>query len=381
MKITRRINYTLILATLCVALLYVLLYPQKVAAGSAGYGIYVGGQEVTSENAASITGSGISGTISYDHASNTLTLKNATINKSGFSYLNNKSVFPVSVIGARTDSGSTFNIELIGKNYIKDVTVPSSLPADASTNDEYTWKASKHWGVEIYGINSKATLAFKGTGSLVIKDSGIEKSISVSDMTINKGSTVISRDSFIDATNVTVEGTLYAENSKSYGIWANRIKVSNNGTFTAYGKGGKAAIVNKSLVLGDKVILKAGTSSSKAYYASKFVEAAYLTAKAGLKISVKPTALSSLTRAKKGFNAKWKSLSGIYADGYQIRYSLKSSMNKAKIKTVAGSSKKSLKVRKLKAKKKYYVQIRAYKKVKGKRYYSSWSAKKKVKTK
>ena len=35
----------------------------------------------------------------------------------------------------------------------------------------------------------------------------------------------------------------------------------------------------------------------------------------------------------------------------------------------------------LKAKTKYYVQVRSYKIVNGKKYYSSWSAKKSVKTK
>jgi len=38
-------------------------------------------------------------------------------------------------------------------------------------------------------------------------------------------------------------------------------------------------------------------------------------------------------------------------------------------------------VKKLKAKKKYYVRIRTYKKVNGKTYYSGWSKVKNVKTK
>ena len=67
--------------------------------------------------------------------------------------------------------------------------------------------------------------------------------------------------------------------------------------------------------------------------------------------------------------------------GYQIRCSLKSSMAGAKTVTVKGYAKTSTKVKKLKAKKKYYVQIRTYKTVNGKNYYSNWSAKKTVKTK
>ena len=67
--------------------------------------------------------------------------------------------------------------------------------------------------------------------------------------------------------------------------------------------------------------------------------------------------------------------------GYQIRYSLNSSMKNAKIKTVKGATKTSKKIKKLKKKKKYYVQVRTYRTVSGKNYYSSWSAKKTIKTK
>lgn len=47
------------------------------------YNLKVNGIDVTSENAASITGDGIGGTISYDAASNVLTLENATVNATG----------------------------------------------------------------------------------------------------------------------------------------------------------------------------------------------------------------------------------------------------------------------------------------------------------
>jgi len=50
-------------------------------------------------------------------------------------------------------------------------------------------------------------------------------------------------------------------------------------------------------------------------------------------------------------------------------------------KTVKGYSKTSAKKTSLKAKKKYYVQVRTYKSVNGTRYYSSWSKTKSVKTK
>lgn len=56
-------------------------------------------------------------------------------------------------------------------------------------------------------------------------------------------------------------------------------------------------------------------------------------------------------------------------------------MTSAKTVTVKGASTVSKKITKLKAKKKYYVQIRSYKTVNGSKIYSSWSTKKYVTTK
>lgn len=90
-------------------------------------------------------------------------------------------------------------------------------------------------------------------------------------------------------------------------------------------------------------------------------------------------AISSLTKVTKGFTVKWKKKSGV--SGYQIRYSTSSKMTNAKKVTVKGASTVSKKITKLKAKKKYYVQIRSYKTVNGSKVYSSWSTKKYVTTK
>ena len=52
-----------------------------------------------------------------------------------------------------------------------------------------------------------------------------------------------------------------------------------------------------------------------------------------------------------------------------------------KVKTVKGASKTKLTVKKLKAKKKYFVRVRTVQKVNGTPYYSKWSKAKTVKTK
>lgn len=98
------------------------------------------------------------------------------------------------------------------------------------------------------------------------------------------------------------------------------------------------------------------------------------------KINPKGTSISKLTATSKGFKAAWKK-QATQTTGYQIRYSTSSSMANAVTKTISKNNTVSKTVSKLKAKKKYYVQIRTYKTVNGKKYYSSWSAKKYVTTK
>ena len=84
--------------------------------------------------------------------------------------------------------------------------------------------------------------------------------------------------------------------------------------------------------------------------------------------------------AKKAVSVEWKKVSGV--KGYQIQVATDKKFKKNK-KTVTVKKQKTTKVtiKKLKAKKKYYVRIRTYKTVKGKRVYSSWSKVKTIKTK
>ena len=95
-------------------------------------------------------------------------------------------------------------------------------------------------------------------------------------------------------------------------------------------------------------------------------------------VKVPATSITKLTKGKKAFVVKWKKKSGV--SGYQIQYAIKSNFKGAKTKTVKKASTVSAKIKKLKSKKKYYVRVRAYKTIKGKKYYSAWSKKKSVKT-
>ena len=94
----------------------------------------------------------------------------------------------------------------------------------------------------------------------------------------------------------------------------------------------------------------------------------------------KSTNTKKIKAAKKAISVIWKKVSGI--KGYQIQVATDKKFKKNK-KTVNIKKQKTTKttIKKLKAKKKYYVRIRTYKIVNGKKVYSSWSKVKSVKTK
>ncbi len=101
-----------------------------------------------------------------------------------------------------------------------------------------------------------------------------------------------------------------------------------------------------------------------------------------MKKTVATPKLTKIISGKKRFTVNWKKTKSV--TGYQVQYSTNKKFKKRKFtkkKIVNGSKKTKLTVKKLKSKKKYYVRIRAYKTINGKKVYSSWSAKKTVKTK
>ena len=94
----------------------------------------------------------------------------------------------------------------------------------------------------------------------------------------------------------------------------------------------------------------------------------------------KSTNPKKVKAAKKAVSVEWKKVSGV--SGYEIQLATDKKFKKNK-KTVNIKKQKTTKttIKKLKAKKKYYVRIRTYKIVNGKKVYSSWSKVKSVKTK
>ena len=97
-------------------------------------------------------------------------------------------------------------------------------------------------------------------------------------------------------------------------------------------------------------------------------------------INPKGTSISKLKAKTKGFVVKWKKQS-VQTSGYQIQYAQNNKMKSAKTVKIGNSKTKTKTISKLKARKKYFVRIRTFKTVKGVKYYSSWSAVKKITTK
>lgn len=97
-------------------------------------------------------------------------------------------------------------------------------------------------------------------------------------------------------------------------------------------------------------------------------------------VKPKKTSIKKLSKGKKKFTVTWAKVSGV--KGYQIQYSSNKKFKKNN-KSVTVTKQKTTKatVKKLKSKKKYYVRVRTYKTVNGKKIYSSWSKVKSIKTK
>jgi hypothetical protein len=126
---------------------------------------------------------------------------------------------------------------------------------------------------------------------------------------------------------------------------------------------------------------KVGVATAKVTFKGNYSGTKKLT----FKVKPKKSKITKLTPKKKGFKATWKKIT-TQTTGYQIQYATDKKFKKNK-KTVTVKKNKttSKTIKKLKAKKTYYVRIRTYKTVKvngkNKKIYSAWSKAVKVKTK
>lgn len=146
-------------------------------------------------------------------------------------------------------------------------------------------------------------------------------------------------------------------------------------------------ITKKLTVKAGKILLKQGTDYTVSYSANKSTGKANVTIKGKGKytgtlktsfyIKPKKAVIKSVTGKKKKLTVKVKKNAG-NVTGYQIKYSKSSKFKNSKTKSV---TKTSYTIKKLTAKKKYYVKVRAYKKAGTKKIYGKWSSIKSKKTK
>lgn len=121
----------------------------------------------------------------------------------------------------------------------------------------------------------------------------------------------------------------------------------------------------------EKLEAELGTQNQKVQEAYSKVEK--------LTVQTRKVTLKSVKSAKsKRATVKWKKLSEM--DGYVIQYSTKSSFKSAKKKSVKATA-TSATLKSLKKGTKYYVRIRGYKKIDGKKVYTQYSSVKSVKVK
>ncbi len=92
------------------------------------------------------------------------------------------------------------------------------------------------------------------------------------------------------------------------------------------------------------------------------------------------TKITKVTSAKKSLKVTFTKKT-VQVTGYEIQYATNKSFKSAKTKTLTKNSYTSTTLSKLSSKKTYYVRIRTYKTVSGKKYYSDWSSAKYGKTK
>lgn len=90
-------------------------------------------------------------------------------------------------------------------------------------------------------------------------------------------------------------------------------------------------------------------------------------------VNPKATSIRELIAGTKSLKIKYAKVT-TQTSGYQVRYSTDSDFGTYKTKTIATTKYSSTTLSKLQGKTKYYVKIRTYKTVDGKKYYSAWSS-------
>ena len=167
---------------------------------------------------------------------------------------------------------------------------------------------------------------------------------------------------------------------------ANKISLSKT-TYTYNGKAQKPTVTvkdskgNKIATSNYTITYASGRKNVGTYKVTVKMKGNYSGTKTlTFKINPVKTTVSKLTAAKKSLKVTITKKS-TQVTGYEVQYATNKNFTSAKTKTLTSYKKNTLTLTGLTAKKTYYVRVRTYKTVNGKKYYSAWSAAKSMKTK
>lgn len=275
---------------------------------------------------------------------------------------------------------------------MKSLTIPGNVKEVGESAFEGTYKAASLEKLTIEnGVKTIGERAFKeGHLSIVVLPDSVE-SIGKAAFQNNTGNTRISGHPVLVLTN---NSKLLKVNTADENFRVQLRSLAKNGTKVSGVKNktysGKSQ-TQKVSVKNSLMTLNSGSEYKVSYSGNKSVGTAKIkitgtgnyngTITKTFKINPKGRSLKSVKKGKKSFKATWKKSSKTWTTGYQVQYSTSKKFKKAKTATVKSYKKTKVTVKKLKKRKTYYVHMRTYKTVKGKKYYSGWSKVKKVKTK
>ena len=266
------------------------------------------------------------------------------------------------------DSDGTYETVIVKQEIAKEI---SGADISGITNKTYTGKALTQSVIVKYGDatlvqDTDYTVSYKnninaGTASVTITGKGNYTGSVTKTFTINKAVNKITAKNFIKTYSTKAQsfwtGVKVADGVRTFKSNSKSVTVSKSGKVTI-----KAKFIGKATI----TITAPETKNYKK-----------TTKKITITVNPTKTALSSVTSPSAGkMTVKWKK--NAVGTGYQIQYSTSSKFTNPKYTTVNKNTTLSKTIGSLTKGKKYYVRIRTYKTVSGKKYYSAWSAAKSV---
>lgn len=275
---------------------------------------------------------------------------------------------------------------------MKSLTIPGNVKEVGESAFEGTYKAASLEKLTIEnGVKTIGERAFKeGHLSTVVLPDSVE-SIGKSAFQNNTGNTRISGHPVLVLTNnskllkVNTADENFRVQLRSLAKNGTKVSGVKNKTYSGKSQTQKVSVKNSLMSLNSGSEYRVSYSGNKSVGTAKVKITGIGNYNGSItktfKINPKGTSLKSVKKGKKSFKATWKKSSKTWTTGYQVQYSTSKKFKKAKTTTVKSYKKTKVTVKKLKKRKTYYVHMRTYKTVKGKKYYSGWSKVKKVKTK